>query len=304
MLPNNNNPLWNCYSIYEKLLNPYTQTVGSEYLIPILKKQFQYSKNSKQSLSLAIIRIPEAPGITANPALNPKTPTLLNKIITKIRNDLRPPDMMFYDGRKEITFILPHTNKKNSQKLLNRIVKDLQQIYIGDIPLLIDGGYAEFPADSVNFIKLQECAARALNIALQSKENRIIGYFTERRSSVRIPLKIEVRYTAPETGKRIACSRNLSEGGIMISGMPDLVQKGTIKLSFNLPNVMGSKIEVAAKTVWNKIHAKTGKIDIGLCFVYSDNTEEQPSGLLPSFRTAQKAIREFILNTPPPIVPL
>lgn len=288
MLPSKKSPLWNCQSIYEQLLNPFTQTVASEYFIPILKRQLQYCRKTQQLLSLAIIKIPNLPNIRRS-ELNLVNSTLLRKIISTIRIHLRPTDMLFYDGAQEITLLFPKTKKDNVQKLLNRTKNALKEIYLGNNALTIKAGYAEFPTDSVDFIRLQDCAAKALNLAAQSQENRIIGYFTERRKYVRAPLRIEVRYTAPEDYKHITCSRNISEGGIMLSGIPDLPQGNNIKLTFKLPNIVGTKISVKAKTVWNKICQKTDKMDLGLCFTYINPTEKH-------------LIKEFIQGATPPII--
>lgn len=273
MLPEKDSPFWILQNIYGKFINPYTQTAKSEYLLPILIKQFKYYKDSAQQLSLAIVKIPFLPATKR--ILNLDEATLLKQIISIIRKDIHPTDMIFYNGAQEITFLLPKSTKDNTKKMLNTIKKDLKEVYVNNNPLSIRGGYAEFPSDSTDITSLLECAVNALNIANQTNEEEFIGYFTEKRKSVRIPLKIPVRYGKSGTTERITCSKNISTGGIMISGMSDLPLGNNIKLTFKLPIIGKTKIITIAKNIWNKINKETGKIDIGLCFTNMNNKSKE-----------------------------
>lgn len=120
-------------------------------------------------------------------------------------------------------------------------------------------------------------------------------HFTEKRNKTRIPVQVEVRYTAPESVERLACSRNISENSIMLSGMPDLKLGNGIKLTFSLPGYFGNKIEVLTKTIWNRISNRTGKMDIGLYFTEISRTSEE---LIKRFITVSKP------ETFPPIIHL
>lgn len=289
MLPNGNDLFWKWKAIYEELQDPFTETIGDKYFSPILEAQLKYCKKIGIPLSIAILNISASCSSKCTSIL--ETYSQIRNITNTIRKRLSTKDMIFYNGGQTFLFLFPKTNKENIQKLIDGIETDLEQRYLNDTPLAIKGGYAEFPTDANGPLELQECARKALTAANQSTNNRIIGYFTERRKNPRVPLHAEVRYTIPDFCERLACSRNLSEIGIMLSGMPDLPLGEGIRLIFNLPDAIKSKITVLAKTTWNKISLQTGKQDIGLCFTYINDT-------------AKEQIRRFITNAIPPFVQL
>lgn len=290
MLPNGNDLFWKWKAIYEELLDPFTETVGDKYFYPILETQLNYCKKINTPLGIAILNIQNLPN-SINGSLTLDSYFLIRNITNKLRKRLTTEDMIFYNGGRTFLFLFPNANKENIQKLINNMEMDIGNMYLKDNPLTVKGGFAEFPTDAKDPIELQECAKKALTIANYSNENRIIGYFTERRKSIRVPLQVETRYTAPGSFERLTCSRNISETGIMLSGMPDLQLGEGIKLIFNLPNVIQSQITVLAKTAWSKICPHTGKMNIGLCFINVNDT-------------AKEQIRRFISNILPPLVHL
>lgn len=290
MLPNGNDLFWKWKAIYEELQDPLTETVGDRYFPSILETQLKYCKKTDTPLSIAILHILTLQNLS-NSTLTLETYLLIRNITNTIRRRLATEGMVFYNGGQTFLFLSPKTNKENIQKLTNEIETDLERIYLNDTPLTIKGGYAEFPTDAKDPLELQECARQALDIASQSSNNRIIGYFSERRKSQRTPIQVEVRYTQPNSCERLTCSRNISETGIMLSGMPDLPLGEDIKLTFNIPNISQSKITIIAKTIWNKLSLHTGKMDIGLCFTCINDT-------------AKEYIRRFISDTIPPLVHL
>lgn len=289
MPPNNDDPFWKWKTIYEELFDPFTGTVPDKYLPPILETHISYCKKIGLPLSIAILDIPNLPN-SPNSMLTLEGYLLIRNISHKIRKILTIKDMVFYDGGHTFWFIFPKSNKQDAQGLVNNIEKEFSQLYLRDIPLTVKGGYAEFPTDADDLPGLQECAKKALAIADKS-DNKTVGYFSERRKSTRVPLLAEVRYTAPDSSERLTCSRNISESGIMLSGMPDLKLGEDIKLIFKLPGINKSQITILAKSIWNKINVKTEKMNIGLCFSSIDNT-------------AKEQIKRFITSTPPPIVNL
>lgn len=290
MLPNGNDLFWQWKSIYEELLDPYTKTVDQKYFFPILDTQLKCCKKTGTSLSIVILNIQNLPNFINN-ILQLETYLLIKDITNKIRKRLSVEDMLFYDGSQTFLFLFPKTDKENVRNLTNDIKKDIEQIYLNDTPLTIKGGYAEFPTDAIDPVELQECAKKALAVAGHFNKNRIIGYFNERRKSIRVPMQVETRYIAPGFCERLACSRNISETGIMLSGMPDLPLGDNIKITFSLPKITENKITVMAKTIWNKIILHTGKIDTGLCFTCIDDR-------------AKEQIGNFISGTLPPFVHL
>jgi len=288
MLPIKKNSLfWNWYNVYRKLANPYTQAVGTEYLFPILKKEFQYCRKLQMHLALAVLKIPALPLTGLNHSM--ESNVLLKNIVSVIKSNLRATDMIFYNGIQDFALLFPKAKKITAHRLLARIKTGLKHIYAYDNPLNIEAGYAGFPADSSSFIELEECANKALNLAVQAKGNKVIGYFREKRAAVRVPLQIEVRYAVSGIDDHIVCSRNISKKGIMVSGISDLPQSDNVMLRFKLPNHSSSEIIVSAKTVWNKLYQKTDKMDIGLCFTSLTNP-------------AKQKLAEYISHTAPSIV--
>lgn len=266
-MPPENDLFWKWKTIYEELLDPFTGTVHDKYFFHILASQLNYCKKADIPLSIAILNIPNTAG----------NYPLIRTITDNIRKRLSKKDLLFYNGRQTFLFILPMTNKEGTKKLADDIAT----------VLAVKGGYAEYPTDAGDPLELLECANQALAIANQYNNNRIIGYFSERRKKARDPIQIEIRYTAPGSCERLTCSRNISENGIMLSGMPDLVLGEEIKLTFWLQ----SRITISANTIWNKINIITGKMDIGLCFTSKNDS-------------AKEQIRRFIDNEIPPIVKL
>lgn len=289
MPPNNDDQFWKWKAIYEELLDPFTGTVADKYFSPLLETQLSYCKKIGIPLSIAILDIPNLPN-SPNSTLTLEGYLLIRSITDKLRKILTIKDMVFYNGGQTFLFMFPKSNKEDAQRLVNNIETEINQLCLRDIPLAVKGGYAEFPTDANDSAGLQECAKKALTIAAKSN-NKTVGYFTERRKSARIPLLVEVRYAVPNSSERLTCSRNISEAGIMLSGMPDLKLEGDIKLIFSLPGINKSQITILAKSIWNKINVNTGKMDIGLCFSSIDST-------------AKEQIKKFITSTPPPIVNL
>lgn len=284
MLPSSNDLFWKWKLIYEELVDPFTKTVTDSYFFPILETQLKYCNKINIPLSIAILDIQNLPSLT-NSNLTLDIYLLTKDITSKIRKKLSPFDMIFYNGNQTFLFLFPKADKENIQKLLDSILDEIENIYSNKNPLIIKGGYAEFPTDAKDGKELEECAKKALSIANQLNKNRIIGYFTERRRNYRAPLVVETRYTAPGSLERLTCSRNISETGIMISGMPDLKLGEGIKLVFNIPNTINYKIMTFAKTIWNKIIFNTDKINIGLCFTDINNE-------------AKEQIKKYIANHP------
>lgn len=288
MSSNNDDLFWKWKTIYEELLDPFTGTVADKYFSPILETQFSYCKKIGIPISIAILDITNLPNPPSS-TITLESYLLIRNIIHKIRKISAKNDMVFYNGGQTFLFIFPKTNKENIQRLVNNIEREIGQLFLKDIPLNVKCGYAEFPQDANDPIGLQECAKKALTIANQS--NRVIGYFNERRKTTRIPLQIEVRYIVKGNPERLTCSRNISETGIMLSGMSDLKLGEDIKLIFSLPEINKSQITISAKAVWNKTNVTTEKMDIGLCFTSIDNI-------------TKGQLKRFITNAPPPIVNL
>lgn len=287
MLPNGNDLFWKWKAIYEELMDPFTGTVGDKYFSPILDTQIKYCKKINTHLSIAILNVQNLPSVP-NSNLTLDTYLLTKNIINKIRRGLPPEGMLFYNGGQTFLLLFPKIDKAKIKKLLDNIETDIENLYLNEPPIIVKGGYAEFPTDAEDPAKLQDCVEKAFNIASQSNKNRIIGYFTERRNATRIPLIVETRYNAHGFHERLTCSRNISETGIMLTGMPDLQLGEGIKLVFNLPIIIQSQITVLAKTIWNKICSETGKMDIGLCFTNINDTAKEQIKRYASYQVLNK----------------
>jgi len=279
-----------CKLLYNKLLNPLTGTADCKYFAIFLENQLKYCRENNSPLSLVILFIASLPPLNEK-GRSPEFCAQTRKITAKIKNNLTRKDIVFYDGDQTFTILFPRTDKQRVKTQAESIQNAMEQIYIKNIPLTVKGGYAEFPTDAQKPDKLNKFAQHALKMARQSPSNNIVGYFTEKRKSFRFPLKTEVRYKIPESHQRLTCSRNISENGIMISGMPDLPMGKNIRLTFKLPSSLQKQITITARSVWGKICARTGKMDIGLSFSSANNP-------------AQEQIRSFIHNISPRIIKL
>lgn len=286
MLPQDSDLFWKWKAIYEVLQDPITTAVGDKYFLPIMEKELSYCQKAGHPLSIAILNIPNLMAYNYTTSVF-EIYTLIRNIINKIREKLNDNDLIFYDSKQTFLFLFPQTDKEGICKIINNIELDLKQLYLDNLPLTYKGGYAEFPGDADNPAKLKECACHALSVANNYPEDRIVGYFTEGRNSLRIPFQMEVRYTAPNSNERLTCSRNISETGILLNGMPDLILGNGIRLSFSLPYIE-SKIIAIAKSVWNTISFNTGKMNIGLHFICITDT-------------AKEQINKFALKMPSPI---
>lgn len=291
MLPHDADPFWKYKAIYEMLLDPVTTAASNKYFPAILETELTYCKAEGSPLSIVVLNIPNLATCT-NTIYAFKAYSFVRRIICIIKEKLQHDDMVFYNGDQTFFFLLPKSGKENILKLINDLETVLKHISLDNIPLKIKGGYAEFPTDAETSIQLQECASNALSTANNLPGNRIIGYFSERRNNLRMPLNAEVRYSAADSPERLTCCRNLSETGIMLNGMPDLQLGDNIKLNFNLTGPVENKIITLAKTIWCKISSETGKMDIGLFFTYLNNSSKE---------SIKNFISGYILKTFPPI---
>lgn len=285
MLPNSDSLFWKWKIIYEELLDPFTGTVGEKYFYPILKTHFQHFKNLNSPFSIFLLDIENMPSNSSKDNLILENYLILRDIADKIRKWLDSDDMIFYNGKQQFLFILPH-NKNTVKEFSYDIVKELSDINIREMPIVIKGGYAEFPSDANTLPGLEESANKALFIANKCEGNKIIGYFNERRTNTRAAVSIEIKYSAEENNNRLTCSRNICTDGIMISGLSDLPLGDNIKITFNLPTETQDKITVMAKSIWNKISVITQKMDMGLCFTQISSS-------------AKEKIKNFIAKIPP-----
>ena len=279
-----------CKTLYDKLLNPLTGTADYKYFLSVLENQLKYCRENGSPLSLVIFLVSSLSPLGEN-GRSLEFYARARKITAKIKKHLAKKDIIFYNSDRTFPILFPQTDKQKVKVQVDNIQRAMEQIYIGNTPLTVKGGYAEFPTDAEESDKLNEYAHQALEMACRSSGSDIIGYFTEKRKSFRIPLKTEVRYGAPESHQRLTCSRNISQNGIMLNGMPDLPLGKNIHLTFSLASNLQKQITVTARSVWDKICARTGKMDIGFCFTDMNNT-------------AQEQIRSFIHSISPRITKL
>lgn len=291
MFSQNSNLFWKWKKIYNELLDPVTTAVESKYLPAILENELNYCKTTSYPISIAILKILSLPTHNTNSSIF-KTYTLVRNIIGKIQEKTDENDLIFYDGIQTFSFLFPNKDKTDSYKLLNDIEIELKRIQLENkMPILLKGGFAEFPSDADNASKLQECAYISLINSNNISGNKILGHFNERRKFKRAPAYMEVRYKAENSCERLTCSRNISEEGIMLNGLPDLPLGNEITLKLTIPNTVENKIILTARTIWNSICSTTGKMGIGLYFTDINYSSKEQ-------------IRKFVSTIFPPIVHL
>lgn len=105
---------------------------------------------------------------------------ILKRVSRSIRNTVRSMDVVARYGGEEFTVILPHTNKKESFVIAERIRKEIEGMKpsspeITEHPT-ISVGIAEFPLDANSIEELIHNADRAMYVAKRQGKNMVVFY--------------------------------------------------------------------------------------------------------------------------------
>ncbi len=105
---------------------------------------------------------------------------MLRSVARTIRNAVRSMDVVARYGGEEFTVILPHTNKKESHVIAERIREEVEELSSYSTTILerptISVGIAEFPLDSNTIDGIIHNADRAMYAAKRLGKNRVVFY--------------------------------------------------------------------------------------------------------------------------------
>jgi diguanylate cyclase (GGDEF)-like protein len=105
---------------------------------------------------------------------------MLKSVARTIRNAVRSMDVVARYGGEEFTVILPHTNKKESHVIAERIRKEVEKLSqlstVISEEYTISVGIAEFPLDSNTIDGIIHNADRAMYTAKRLGKNRVVFY--------------------------------------------------------------------------------------------------------------------------------
>jgi diguanylate cyclase (GGDEF)-like protein len=105
---------------------------------------------------------------------------MLRSVARTIRNAVRSMDVVARYGGEEFTVILPHTNKKESHVIAERIRKEVEKLSrlstVISEEYTISVGIAEFPLDSNTIDGIIHNADRAMYTAKRLGKNRVVFY--------------------------------------------------------------------------------------------------------------------------------
>ncbi|MEK6532223.1 MAG: diguanylate cyclase [Deltaproteobacteria bacterium] len=103
---------------------------------------------------------------------------VLKSVARSIRDAVRSMDVVARYGGEEFAVILPHTSKKDSEDIAERMRKDIERnaVATGDQPArpTVSIGVAEFPHDAGNIDDLINRADRAMYMAKRLGKNRVV----------------------------------------------------------------------------------------------------------------------------------
>lgn len=237
-------------NIYDDAFDPFTETIDFNYLFPILSDNLRYYNDLNQPVCIVLFNILN---MVVGDTTDRESSNTIRNIICNIKRKLLPEDIIFYDSKQTILILFPKTSKENVKKILEDIEVNINNLYINNFRPMVGAGYAEYPTDADSAEKLEKCAEKALDIAIHSEMNRIVGYFKERRMSKRIPVQIEVRCICEDAREFAACGKNISGNGIMLGSIYGIPVPDYLDLSFILPNKAKTKIVAKAHLVWKQL---------------------------------------------------
>ncbi len=103
---------------------------------------------------------------------------VLKSVARTIRDAVRSMDVVARYGGEEFAVILPHTSKRDSEEIAERMRKDIEKnaVATGGLPArpTVSIGVAEFPHDAGNIDDLINRADRAMYIAKRLGKNRVV----------------------------------------------------------------------------------------------------------------------------------
>ena len=164
---------------------------------------------------------------------------VLTRVGEILQRAVRDSDLACRFGGEEFAVILPETGRLGAFSLAERVRQRVQRGFDEpfeglQLELSVSGGVATFPVDGGNAESLIEGADRAMYLAKKAGRNRIVLYHSERRQSVRYPVRPAARFwLQPGAGAAAVEMRpiNLSRTGALLAFSEDLQADGPVDLT-------------------------------------------------------------------------
>ncbi len=217
---------------------------------------------------------------------------VLKQVGKTLLNSKRKEDIACRFGGDEFVLLLPETNKYKgllAGKKMHDKINNLIVHYKGEnIQVTCSGGLATFPVDSDKSQKLIECADQALYHAKSNGRHTFTLFSKEKRTFTRIAFErtIKIRSLGTQAHKRDSRSKNISEGGVLISCDQKYALGTQLRLDISLEE---GSVLILTGSVVRVEQIDMGCYDIGLSFIQLDS---DPTSL----STSTKIIADYILQ--------
>jgi len=185
---------------------------------------------------------------------------VLSRVGKLLLQAVRDSDVACRFGGEEFAVILPETGRLGAFSLAERVRLEVQRTFAEPfeglaLELSVSGGVATFPLDGEDAESLVECADRAMYLAKKDGRNRSVLYHSERRRSVRYPVRSAARVWLQAAGTSRIETRpiNLSRSGALLALDAETLTAGSVELTLRLRerewNVSGEVVRRGKRSV-------------------------------------------------------
>ena len=201
---------------------------------------------------------------------------VLKEVAKILLHSKRKEDISCRFGGDEFVVLLPETNKFKGMLVGKKLLDQINNLIIHyedkEIQVTCSGGLATFPVDSREGQGLLKCADQALYQAKSRGKHRLNLFSREKRIFTRIEFErnVTIRSLSIPEEKDVSISRNISEGGILISSNNSYNIGERLELRVPLKE-NGESLTITGSVVRVE-QFDTGLYDIGLSFLLLDPT--------------------------------
>lgn len=211
-------------SIYERtarsaVTDGLTGLYNHAYFLQALKREVLRAKRHDLLLSLIMVDLDDFKRLNDTRG-HLEGDRVLLKTAGLITESLREIDIAARYGGEEFAVILPETSRTGAYVVADRIRKRIEGHFgrrRSSAPVTLSGGVACYPEDAANTEELIRRADEGLYRSKADGKNRITLVGRERRRYRRMPLDQRVTVSADGAPRRQAISKNVSEGGLLLS---------------------------------------------------------------------------------------
>jgi diguanylate cyclase (GGDEF)-like protein len=216
-----------------------TDTYNRRYFESALEIEFRRCRRYSLQLSLLIL------DLDFFKSVNDIYGHLVGDLVLKqaglcIRRAVRESDLACRFGGDEFAVILPETDRLGAHAVAERIRRRVKGTFsskpIEDklVSMTVSGGLASYPDDGVEPAVLIEKADQALYLSKSTGKDSVVIYHSERRNSVRYPMRPSARILLsgkPPGDPCLVNAVNLSRGGALLETEIDYLPADAVELT-------------------------------------------------------------------------